>query len=203
MPIYLVRWPDLTASLVRAYDEEHLIDTIDEVADPGCATFEEYDGPLWIDLETPFEFRIEGQGEDAAASEADAHDEPLDPAKIQVELPEDLDEVLDMSERLFTAHLGGADTHFFMMRALLEQLFPEIAALIAELDDARLHDKPLPGPEELAERAEAAIRRELEPLVRYSWRKINTDRRDPVMAALGVTVPIGPLRDAGDERDDE
>lgn len=40
MPIYLVRWPDLSASLVRAGSEEELLVTLDEVANPsGPATF--------------------------------------------------------------------------------------------------------------------------------------------------------------------
>ena len=34
MPIYLVRWPDLSASLVRARHEDDLIDTLDQVANP-------------------------------------------------------------------------------------------------------------------------------------------------------------------------
>ena len=37
MPIYLVRWPDLSAALVKAGSEEELLDTLDQVANPkGC-----------------------------------------------------------------------------------------------------------------------------------------------------------------------
>ena len=37
MPIYLVRWPDFSASLVRVRDEDDLIDALDQVVNPeGC-----------------------------------------------------------------------------------------------------------------------------------------------------------------------
>jgi hypothetical protein len=35
VPIYIVRWPNLSACLIRAYDEEDLIYRLDELADPG------------------------------------------------------------------------------------------------------------------------------------------------------------------------
>jgi hypothetical protein len=50
MPLYLVRWPTLVASIVRADNEDHLTDVLDEVASPGEAVWTEYDGPLWIDV---------------------------------------------------------------------------------------------------------------------------------------------------------
>ena len=37
MPLYLVRWPDLSASLVSAENDEHLLDILDQVDNPeGC-----------------------------------------------------------------------------------------------------------------------------------------------------------------------
>jgi len=50
MPLYLVRWPTLVASIVRADDEDHLTDILDEVASPSEAVWTEYDGPLWVDI---------------------------------------------------------------------------------------------------------------------------------------------------------
>jgi hypothetical protein len=49
MPIYLVRWPDLSASLVRAQHEDDLIDTLDQVANPDGCEWAVYKGPLFID----------------------------------------------------------------------------------------------------------------------------------------------------------
>ena len=57
MPLYLVRWPTLAASLVRAPDEGELLDILDEAADPGGCTYEVYRGPVWIDFEVPFGVR--------------------------------------------------------------------------------------------------------------------------------------------------
>ena len=59
MPLYLVRWPWLTASLVSARDEDDLLDTLDQVADTEGATWTVYRGPLWVDFEVPAEYRIE------------------------------------------------------------------------------------------------------------------------------------------------
>jgi hypothetical protein len=59
MPIYLVRWPSLRASLVRARSEAELLDILDEVASPGECTWRVYRGPLWIDLKVPVRYRIE------------------------------------------------------------------------------------------------------------------------------------------------
>ncbi len=53
MPLYLVRWPWLTASLVSARDEEDLLDTLDQVEDSEGATWSVYRGPVWIDFEVP------------------------------------------------------------------------------------------------------------------------------------------------------
>ena len=47
VPIYIVRWANRSASIVRARNEEHLEQLLDEVGDPGAALWEEYDGPLW------------------------------------------------------------------------------------------------------------------------------------------------------------
>lgn len=39
MPLYLVRWPEMNASLVSARDEEDLLDTLDQVADSEGASW--------------------------------------------------------------------------------------------------------------------------------------------------------------------
>jgi len=58
MPIYLVRWPDLAASLVRAQDDDELIDILDQVANPEGCEWSVYDGPLFIDFQLPVEWSI-------------------------------------------------------------------------------------------------------------------------------------------------
>lgn len=53
MPIYLVRWQDLSAALVAAEDERALVRTLDELADLEGVTWSVYRGPLWVELEVP------------------------------------------------------------------------------------------------------------------------------------------------------
>src|SRR5438067_10243798 len=59
MPIYLVRWPDLSASLVRARDEDDLIDTLDQVGNPEGCEWSVYKGPLFVDFRLPAAWRIQ------------------------------------------------------------------------------------------------------------------------------------------------
>lgn len=58
MPIYVVRWPDLSASLVRAHDEEDLLDILDQVANPDGCQWSVYEGPLFIDFRLPVEWSV-------------------------------------------------------------------------------------------------------------------------------------------------
>src|SRR5260370_2626287 len=58
MPIYLVRWPDLSASLVQADGEDHLLDILDQVGNPDDCEWNIYDGPLFIDFRLPVEWSI-------------------------------------------------------------------------------------------------------------------------------------------------
>ena len=46
MPVYLVRWPDLSAALVKAGSEDELIGILDEVGNPDGCTWSIYRGPL-------------------------------------------------------------------------------------------------------------------------------------------------------------
>src|SRR5256712_11198212 len=59
MSIYLVRWPDLSASLVQADGEEHLLDILDQVGNPDDCEWNIYDGPLFIDFRLPVEWSIQ------------------------------------------------------------------------------------------------------------------------------------------------
>lgn len=50
MPLYVVRWPLMKASLIRAHNEDHLMDILDEVGSPADCTWTMYNGPVWIDF---------------------------------------------------------------------------------------------------------------------------------------------------------
>ena len=53
MALYLVRWPDLSCTLVTAHDEDHLGCLLDEVGNPEGCRWAEYDGPVFIDFHLP------------------------------------------------------------------------------------------------------------------------------------------------------
>jgi hypothetical protein len=63
MKLYLVRWPNLTVSLIAAKDEAELLDTLDEVADAEGCTWKVYKGPLHLDFKTNIEFEDESKYE--------------------------------------------------------------------------------------------------------------------------------------------
>src|SRR5207302_2974523 len=59
MSIHLVRWPDLSASLVQADGEEHLLDILDQVGNPDDCEWNIYEGPLFIDFRLPVEWSVQ------------------------------------------------------------------------------------------------------------------------------------------------
>ena len=50
MPLYLVKWNDGTFALVHAEDDLSLVDTLDQLGDPGAASWTPYDGPVWLEF---------------------------------------------------------------------------------------------------------------------------------------------------------
>src|SRR5438093_5916495 len=59
MPIVMVRWPDLSASLVQAEGEEHLLDILDQVGNADNCEWSIYDVPLFIDFRLAVQWLIE------------------------------------------------------------------------------------------------------------------------------------------------
>jgi len=107
MPLYLVRWPTLVASIVRADDEDHLTDILDEVSSPGDAVWTEYHGPLWVDVPLGIEARFEDDDWSLDAVEQAAK-APLLGAKLDKESG-------DTSSDMFNAILGTAFPHLFKL----------------------------------------------------------------------------------------
>jgi len=56
MPLYLVRWPNLSAAFVNAADEDDLVDQLDMLEDPSGCRWMRYRGPLHIELDLPIQF---------------------------------------------------------------------------------------------------------------------------------------------------
>src|SRR5580658_6014532 len=99
MPLYLVRWPNLSFSLVQARNERNLIGILDEVADPGCCRWTVYRGPLFLDFEL-------------ASSKPGGNE-------VAEHLP---DSALE-----FRLSKEGGDTQYDMMECIVEYAFPHLA----------------------------------------------------------------------------
>ena len=76
MPLYLVRWPDLSAALIRANSEAELLDKLDEVDNPEGCTWTVYRGPLHLEFTLPVRFRLDRPEDE---------DAPLRPEEIVLE----------------------------------------------------------------------------------------------------------------------
>ena len=48
--LYLVKWDDGTFAIVAAEDDRALVYTLDQLGDPGAASWQVYDGPLWLEF---------------------------------------------------------------------------------------------------------------------------------------------------------
>ncbi len=150
MPLYLVRWPTLMASLVQADDEDDLLDILDQDDDPGGCTFEVYSGPLWIDFDIPFKI----------GARKPENSVPTDPSDFTVEPTSDFRGELGPDMVRVTTPL--CDEVSDMKMEVLRGAFPELAEHIEahELDEDRTAAWSDDG-------LGAALLDELWPLVRY------------------------------------
>jgi hypothetical protein len=114
MPLYLVRWPQLEASLVYADDEDHLTDILDEVESPTVASWTEYNGPLWIDFKVGLGVIRKPNGQTSVALADVAIGNPF--------LDTDL-------------WPGECETAEAMMHAVFDGAFPHLAPLVGAFED--------------------------------------------------------------------
>jgi len=121
MPLYLVRWPRLEASIVRAKDEYHLTELLEEVGSPADATWTEYDGPLWVDIRLGLEAELsEDEREWSVRGAKTAAAEPWLGAKVET---------------------GESETADEMIGAVLAGAFPSLTKVVQEADEEQLDPK--------------------------------------------------------------
>jgi len=168
MPIYLVRWPDLSAALVKAGSEEALVEILDEVGNPDGCTWSVYRGPLFLEFSLPLRFEVRERGGRAG---------PIPPGDILVEDVSGLHE-----DSFLTVEISGADTGCAMSEAIEKSAFPHVFKARHERDED-------PSDDELRE----AVRAELQMLVRTSWRREHVKRRDDLESRLAAEMDA-PLR---------
>ena len=117
MPIYLVRWPGFSASLIKASDEAHLMDIIDEEGSPRACTWSVYRGPLWVDFVLPVSFKAD-----------ENHQGPLGLEDIA------FDYMNEVAEGWLRTAVPGTDTAQAMETAVLRGAFPHTAAVLDDLE---------------------------------------------------------------------
>lgn len=185
MPLYLVRWPTLKASLVRARDEDELIYYLDEVADPGGCTYKVYKGPVWIDFKLPFTIRDVTPDKKV----------PIEPSDFTVDPPPGFDpEVPVMSAEISESEAAGE-----MRLKILSFAFHSLARYLDRREDALCcgaedPDTAEPYPDEMR----AALVADLMPLVKHCQACAALQDRDDLEAELmkvvGVSMMLPSMR---------
>ncbi len=176
MPIYLVRWPDLSASLVRASSEEELVDILDQVANPEGCEWSVYEGPLFIDFRLPVEWSVR----EARTGE------PVAPEQV----------VIDDVSRMATApvvetmevSLADGDDGFDTGAEVIRLAFPEIHAAVENLyksDEALEWEGALPEAD-----LRKALHSELVRLLRSSWRRAQLRKKDDPISNLAREMDL-------------
>jgi hypothetical protein len=174
MPLYLVRWPDLAASLVTAEDEDDLVDTLDEIANPDGCKWKVYRGPLFIHFELPA--RVEVDWPENAKG-------PLQAEYLRVENVEELCTGAPLQASL----PDGSDTALAMREEILRFAFPNLNKLIESAEGRESMDR---------EAVRSAVKDDALLLVSSSWRAAQLRRStDPdAQLAAAMDAPLSLVR---------
>jgi hypothetical protein len=163
MPLYLVRWANLSAALVNARDEDDLLDILDEVGDPSGAKWQVYRGPLHIELELPLDLEVTGR---------DGRARTLDDVRVT-----GCPEQLQLDSLSFGA--ANSDTGSEMLDAIWKFAFPHLFRAFEGSEGSLSR-----------ERAQAAATQDLDVLVQAHWQIENLGRSpdpDAAIAAMAGT----------------
>ena len=176
MPIYLVRWPDLSASFVQAEGEAHLLDILDQVGNPDDCEWSIYDGPVFIDFRLPVEWTVQG----------DRHGVPVVPEQIAVGdmgrlASGNVVEAMELS-------LAAADDGYETGAEVVRRAFPKLHALIERRSET---GGELDGEAALPEaELRQALHAELERFLRGSWRRAKLERKTDGISRLAREMDL-------------
>lgn len=188
-PVYLVRWPNLSACLVRAHNEQHLKLMLDEIDDPGACQWQIYTGPIWFELDLPVKLEVHDDGSGKPTSRADLRLEGV--------------EALLAEGYQLTPSIPEGDTGEEMHNAILSATFPATYAKLQEWCSKR-EDPEAKAPGKVVAGVREALLDDLRLFLETSWRWQQVARRaaqgDPQavrMQLMGLTEDI-----YGDDPDD-
>lgn len=165
MPLYVVRWPNLSAALVRAEDKSELLDVLDEIGNPDACTWAEYDGPLFLDFELAAKLKIDEAGSDPSL--------PLTPEQLRIE---GVDKIASRAQEFVTI-TPCEETGEAMVEAICRFAFPATAAIYwgdaEDIDHGEL---------------ELALREDAMRMVEYTWRRSHLYRSSDPDARLALAM---------------
>lgn len=169
MPLYLVRWPGLVAALVKARDEDELLDILDETANPEGCTWSIFNGPICIEFALNAESEVDG-------AEA-PRDRPLQPEQIRI------GDVRRICEHdVMSAYIPeNSETAHRMVSAITRKAFPALHA-VNQTDVEFLSEPAVRG----------ALLEDLDALVRASWQHQQTKRRDDSVSRTAAMMGTSP-----------
>jgi len=165
MPLYIVRWPNLSAAIVRARDREDLLHKLDEEGNAEGCRIKRYDGPLFIDFELDAELETTTPRD---------HQGPVAPEHLQITIGQDL---LEPGYTPRTS-AGCCDTGWEMCDEVMKFAFPHTYQTLYRSEE--------PQHGEIA----AAVRKDAMELVRTSWCWEHTKRSTDPAARLAVAVDM-------------
>jgi len=175
MPIYLVRWPDLSASLVQAEGEEHLLDILDQVGNPDDCEWSIYEGPLFIDFRLPVEWNIQD----------DRHTTSIGPQQAVIGDVRSI--VTGNIVQAMQLCLAGGDDGYETGAEVLRLAFPKLHAAMERFYDG----KPLDGEEAVPEaELRRILRAELERFFQGTWRRAQLGKKTDTISKLARDMDL-------------
>ena len=176
MPMYLVRWPDLSASFVQTEGEAHLLDILDQVGNPDDCEWSIYEGPLFIDFRLPVEWTVQG----------DRQRTPVAPEQVVLG---DVDRLANGNVvEAIELSLADADDGYETGAEVLRVAFPKLHALIERCSETGGEvDREVALPEvDLRE----ALYAELERFLRGSWRRAKLEKKTDAISRLALEMDL-------------
>jgi len=173
MPLYLVRWPDLSASLVSAKNEEHLLDILDQEANPEGCEWSRYDGPLAINFRLPAECSIKDE----------RPGEPVAPSQVVVEDigPLARQHIVDSLE----VTLAGGDEGQDFGEAVLQKAFPLLHDAVEKFRSRDEAEAILPEAD-----LRKALHAELTRMLTATWRHAQVKRGTDLISRLAQEMDL-------------
>ena len=176
MLIYLVRWPDLSASFVRADSEEHLLDILDQVGNPDDCQWSVYEGPLFIDFRLPVEWTVQEDGRES----------PVTPQQVVIGDTSRMADggVVDAMPLCLAEGDDGYETGAEVLRLA----FPQLHAAVEE----SYKNGGSPDPEEALPEAELrnALSAELDQFFTGYWRRAHLGKKADAVSMLAREMDL-------------